>query len=558
MLRMKIAGKMMLAATLNVAILLALAGWGYVSLDRFRSLQDIGAVSAANATVATASAGDGAELYRIIADGEINRELDTTRKDWAERKKNVEANFTSMTAVAQSDEEKALLQQSQIAYRDLIALFETKMMPALEATSEMTPEIRDMDGQIDEVVSRMADPIYKVRDIEIANAKAADAEFDSKGQTSSMISLILSIVGVLLNLVVSFLLVRGISRPVIGMTCAMSSLASGDKTVAIPGTERADEIGAMSQAVQVFKDKMIEADRLRAEQEEAKKTAETRRKADMLKMANDFESAVGGVVKTLASAATELQAAAETMQGSAEEASKQSQAVAAGAQEATANVQTVAAAAEELSASVLEITRQVSESTRVANSAAAEAEQTNSQVKVLDEAAKKISDVVGLINDIASQTNLLALNATIEAARAGEAGKGFAVVASEVKTLANQTAKATEDISAQITGIQQAAQGSVQAIASIGKTIASINTIATTISAAVEEQSASTQEIARNVQQAAQGTSDVSSNIAHVSKAADDTGAAASQVLGSARDLSKQSETLRSELDRFLGAIRAA
>jgi methyl-accepting chemotaxis protein len=177
---------------------------------------------------------------------------------------------------------------------------------------------------------------------------------------------------------------------------------------------------------------------------------------------------------------------------------------------------------------------------------------------VLDEAARKISDVVGLINDIASQTNLLALNATIEAARAGEAGKGFAVVASEVKTLANQMAKATEDISAQITGIQQAAQGSVQAIASIGKTIASINTIATTISAAVEEQSASTQEIARNVQQAAQGTNDVSSNIAHVSKAADDTGAAASQVLGSARDLSKQSETLRSELDRFLGAIRAA
>jgi methyl-accepting chemotaxis protein len=558
MLKMKIAGKMMLAAALNVAILVALAGWGYVSLERFRSLQDEGAVSAANASIATGAGGDGAELYRIIADAEINRALDTTRKDWAEKKKQVEADLSNMVAVAATDEEKALLQQSQAAYQDLIALFETKMMPALEATTELTPEIRDMDGQIDGIISGLADPIYKVRDIEIANAKAADAEFDSKGKTSSMVSLILSVAGILLNLAVSFLLVRGISRPVISMTGAMSSLASGDKTVAIPGTDRSDEIGAMSQAVQVFKDKMIEADRLRAEQEEAKKTAEARRKADMMKMADEFEAAVGGVVKSLASSATELQAAAETMEGTAGEASKQSQAVAAGAQEATANVQTVAAAAEELSASVQEITRQVSESTRVANAAAAEAEQTNSQVKVLDEAAKKISDVVSLINDIASQTNLLALNATIEAARAGEAGKGFAVVASEVKTLANQTAKATEEIAGQISGIQQAAGESVQAIASIGKTISSINAIAATISAAVEEQSASTQEIARNVQQAAQGTSDVSSNIVHVSKAADETGAAASQVLGSARDLSKQSETLRSELDRFLGVIRAA
>jgi methyl-accepting chemotaxis protein len=558
MLKMKISAKMMLAAALNVVILLGLAGWGYVSLERFRALQDMGAESAANATVATGAAGDGAELYRIIADGEINRELDVTRKDWAERKQQVEADLANIATLAQTDEQKALSEQSQTAYRDLLTLFETKMMPALEATTELTPEIRDMDGQIDDIISRLADPIYKIRDLQVANAKAADAEFDAKGKTSSMVSLILSIAGILLNLVVSFLLVRGISRPVINMTGAMSSLASGDKTVAIPGTDRSDEIGAMSQAVQVFKDKMIEADRLRAEQEEAKKTAEARRKADMMKMADEFEAAVGSVVKTLASSATELHAAAETMQGTAQEASKQSQTVAAGAQEATANVQTVAAAAEELSASVQEITRQVSESTRIANGAAAEAAQTNSQVKVLDEAAKKISDVVGLINDIASQTNLLALNATIEAARAGEAGKGFAVVASEVKTLANQTAKATEEIAAQITGIQQAAQGSVQAIANIGKTIESINVIATTISAAVEEQSASTQEIARNVQQAAQGTSDVSSNIVHVNKAADDTGAAATQVLASARDLSKQSETLRAELGRFLGVIRAA
>ncbi len=353
-------------------------------------------------------------------------------------------------------------------------------------------------------------------------------------------------------------LIRGVSAPIKAMTGVMERLAAHDLTAEIRGGERKDEIGAMAKAVQVFKDSMIETDRLRADQEGAKRRAEIENKDKMSKLADQFEASIGGVVQAVSSQANRMESSAQSLSATAEEATKQSAAVAAASEQASANVQTVASAAEELSSSIAEISRQVSQSSRVASSAVADAEKANQMVQGLVHASQKIGDVVALITDIANQTNLLALNATIEAARAGEAGKGFAVVAAEVKNLATQTARATEEIGAQITGVQSATQGAVQAIESIAKTIAEINGITSTIAAAVEEQSAATKEIARNVEQAATGTQEVSSNISGVGQAANDTGTAATQVLAVARDLSKQSESLKSVVTRFLVDVKAA
>ncbi len=275
-------------------------------------------------------------------------------------------------------------------------------------------------------------------------------------------------------------------------------------------------------------------------------------------LASGFEASVKGVVKTVSESAGAMKTSAQQMAGIAEDATKRATAVAAASEEASTNVQTVAAAAEELSSSITEISRQVAQSTSISGQAVQEADKANAQVRTLAETAAKIGDVVKLINAIAGQTNLLALNATIEAARAGEAGKGFAVVASEVKSLANQTAKATGDIAAQVNAIQEATKVAVEAIKSIGGTIGKINEISTTIAAAVEEQNAATGEIARNVQQASAGTSEVSSNIAGVTQAARDTGKAAAGVLEASESLGQQSATLSKEVDSFLDKVRAA
>jgi methyl-accepting chemotaxis protein len=364
-------------------------------------------------------------------------------------------------------------------------------------------------------------------------------------------------IGLGASAVVVFYTTRSIVPPLRSMTGAMAKLAGGDHGAEIPATGRRDEVGEMAKAVVVFKENMIKA-KAAAEREAVEQKAREARTQAVTKLTGDFDEEVTLVLKTVASASTELQSTATSMTATAEETSRQSTVVAAAAEEASTNVQTVASAAEELSSSITEISRQVSQSAKIAGKAVEEAARTNAQVEGLAQAAQKIGDVVKLINDIAGQTNLLALNATIEAARAGDAGKGFAVVASEVKSLANQTAKATEEIAAQITAIQTATKEAVGAIQGIGKTIAEINEIATGIASAVEEQGAATQEIARNVQQASAGTSEVTSNISGVNQAASDTGAAATQVLGAASDLSKQAETLRGQVEKFIAAVRAA
>jgi methyl-accepting chemotaxis protein len=356
---------------------------------------------------------------------------------------------------------------------------------------------------------------------------------------------------------VVYLTNRSIVPPILNMVGAMGQLAGGDHCVAIPATDKKDEIGLMAKAVLIFKENMIKAKEL-AEKEAEAISARVARAARVNELTETFDSNISTVLRSVASASTELQATASSMTATAEETSNQATAVAAATEEASTNVQTVAAASEELASSVTEISRQVAQSATIARKAVGEADRTNATVQGLFKDAAAIGDVVKLISEIASQTNLLALNATIEAARAGEAGRGFAVVASEVKSLAEQTAKATDQIGAQVSSIQNSSSEAVTAIKGISATINEMSEIASAIAGAVEEQGSATQEIARNVQQAALGTGEISSNVSGVQQAAGDTGAAAHQVLQASSELSRQSETMRKHVETFLSNIKAA
>jgi methyl-accepting chemotaxis protein len=362
---------------------------------------------------------------------------------------------------------------------------------------------------------------------------------------------------ILLSILLSIVASRGIARPIQAMTEAMGALAQGNLTVAIPATANKDEIGDMAKAVQVFKDNAIQVEKLRREQADSAARAAEEHRLAMMKMADQFEADVMGVVKVVSASATELQVTAQSMSSAAQQANSQATTVASISVQSSGNVETIAAATRQLASSIDQIGLQVTQAANISQVASQKTLQTNQMVQNLSATANRIGEVVQLINDIASQTNLLALNATIEAARAGDAGKGFAVVAGEVKNLANQTARATEEISAQISAVQEETKLAVDAILEIGGVIDQVQGISSGIATAIEEQSTATQEISKNVQEAARGTTEVTKTIDGVSIAAATTGAAAEQVLSSSDELARNSEQLRGKVTSFLSDVRA-
>jgi methyl-accepting chemotaxis protein len=445
----------------------------------------------------------------------------------------------------------------------LLANVKTGVAKYVEAFNKSGPNLVAGDDLYYRAVTPLTvDAIGKLDGVKESIGKAfAKTNADTEGLISTTITMQEVVAGaaVLLGLLIAFFIARGIIGPLSGLTSGMKELAGGNFGVVLPGLDRKDEVGDMAQAVETFKVKAEEKARDEAEAKVKQDlVAAKQRRADMIKLADDFEGAVGEIVETVSSASTELEASANTLTSTAERAQELTTMVAAASEEASTNVQSVASATEEMSSSVNEISRQVQDSARMAGEAVDQARKTNDRVSELSKAAARIGDVVELINTIAGQTNLLALNATIEAARAGEAGRGFAVVASEVKALAEQTAKATGEIGQQISGIQAATQESVNAIKEISGTIEKLSEISSTIAAAVEEQGAATQEISRNVQQAAQGTQQVSSHITNVQRGASETGSASSQVLSAAKSLSGDSNRLKLEVGKFLNTVRAA
>ncbi|CAN5537828.1 hypothetical protein BH11PSE4_BH11PSE4_27720 [soil metagenome] len=582
-------------ASLDAAAALALK---QETRDRFAKIKELTGVYAAGASDVVGLQKKLLEIYRTrnIATIDWDRHLDQMRKttsvtesaNWSEVNLQLRDadgalsavrasawHFATMNEASEKQEivRRANLLRAAIAraasnaedgpVQDGMMLLSTDSKKFMAATDEAT---KTNDAKIQITADTIVPTAQAASDlmgaaVSSAQQSAAEARASAAGEleASGRINLALGLLVVLVLVCsVAFSFV-GVARPMTRLNGAMASMAAGNLDVVIPGAKRGDEIGDIAKTVMVIRanaeqtaqadnEARIDRDRLAAKQ----------RKHDMVKLANDFESAVGEIVETVSSASTELEASAGTLTATAEHAQELTTLVSSASEDASINVQAVASATEEMAQSITEIGRQVQESANIAGHAVEQAARTNDRVAELAKAAARIGDVVELINPIAGQTNLLALNATIEAARAGDAGRGFAVVASEVKALAEQTAKATGDISQQINGIQVATRESVGAIKEIGDTIGKMSEIASSIASAVEQQGAATQEISRNVQQAAQGTIKVSANIGDVQRGANQTGSASSQVLSAAQSLSQDSNRLKLEVGKFLDSVRAA
>jgi methyl-accepting chemotaxis protein len=538
--------------------MVAMVVGSWQATEQLGQIQDEGGALYVESRTATAAAGLASRLYQVIADAEINRDMKVSDSEWEKAKKDADGVIAEMSKISRSQEDKQSFYIAKSGYDDLVRSYEKEMLPLLRSTQDITPAIRDADGKLDPFADTMTKKFSEISERKSKEARDKDNYFDGVRSSVSAYSLVAGSVGVVLALLSTMLIGRSIATPLLKLSDVLEKIGRGVYDVTVPGTERKDEIGTIAVVVNGLKNKSSEVDGMRKEQENLQHKADVDKRHAMTQLANTFEASVKNVVTTVSSAAQQLQGTAQSMSSNAEQTNRQCSVVAAAAEEASANVQTVASATEQLSSSINEISRQVSESTRIGASAVEEANRANETVNGLAEAAQKIGAVVQLINNIASQTNLLALNATIEAARAGDAGKGFAVVAGEVKNLANQTAKATDDIQTQVSQMQSVTGTTVEAIKSVTATIQRMSEISTTIASAVEQQGAATREIARNVTEASKGTQGVSSNISGVTQAASETGRGARETLSAATNLGSQAGVLSREVEGFISKIRQA
>ncbi len=551
----------MIGAVVMLAVLaVTLAAMGLTNLARIHDRTLEADDAATRLELAYSSQVDMLAWFRgaenmIMADA-TPESIAQSRKDAAAAFKRLNAGINQLGELVVTDQGRASIAKIKemiVQYRDI----ETQAERFFDQhqNEDLIRVMRSGSSLDDKILDNLSSIVSRNNGYQQKAVEAVKATYDSASALLWGVSTVGIVLGVGLAL---WVILLGVIRPLEGIEAAIGRVAAGDFTTEIPGVGRDDEIGHLAGAAETFKRNGLETQQLRADQDRERQEAEIAKRRLMGQLADGFEGSMRGVVNALAHTVTQLQADAQGLSATADQTNRQAVAVAAAAEEASSNVETVAAATEELSSSVSEISRQVSESSRIASVAVEEANKTNLTVASLTEAAQKIGEVVGLINNIASQTNLLALNATIEAARAGEAGKGFAVVASEVKNLANQTAKATEDIQGQVGQMQTVTGTAVTAIKGITGTIQRMSEITTTIASAVEEQGAATREIARNVQQAASGTRDVSGNIGGVTQAAGETGQMAGSVLGAASELSSQTDRLRQEVDGFVSRVRGS
>jgi methyl-accepting chemotaxis protein len=484
------------------------------------------------------------------ADDEAKKEL---ADDMEEQVKDIKDSLAANVAMELPPEIHAGYQKIQGLMDAVLTATDQEVALALSDPKAADAKYDAFDGTFKDVEDAMDDTRTALRDTD----KSVEADGDKTFATVPRVVATVGIIGLVALTLAAFLSTRAALALLGGTTTSMVKLTENVGTAEIPFLDRKDQIGMIARAMQVFKQSGMDRSRLESERAgEQESQAKRARTIDELTAA--FERQVTAVVKTVSTSAGGMQTTAGAMTETAERTASQASAVASASEQASANVQTVASAAEELTASVAEISRQMAESTKIAADAVAQANKSGELVEALSEAAQKIGAVVNLISEIASQTNLLALNATIEAARAGEAGKGFAVVASEVKSLATQTARATEEIASQIGSIQQATGETVRSIGDISAIIERINQITSSVASAVDQQGSATQEIARNVQQASAGTQEVSSNIASVTEAAEQTGQAAGQLRDASKDLTRQAEIMRTEVERYISGVKAA